>query len=239
MRLDKNRNVPLKAGRAILVTGTDTGAGKTYVACLLGRAVRESGLFVRPVKPVESGCRPGPDGTPFPEDASALREAVAPDLPLSAVCLYPLFAPLSPHLAAREEEVAIDPGRILGAIAEAREQCDLVLVEGVGGVAVELREGYRIADLAKHAALPVLVVAENRLGVLNHLTLTLHFLRSGGLSVFGVVLNDRTPDPFPARERNEEEVRRIAEGRYLGRVPHGSRSLPEGVLAGVLGLLAT
>lgn len=226
-------------GRAILVTGTDTGAGKTYVACLLGKAVRGAGFSVRPFKPVESGCRRGADGTAFPEDASGLREAFAPDLPLSAICLYPLRAPLSPHQAAREEAVAIDTGRIEGAIAEARVTFDLVLVEGVGGIAVELREGYRIADLAKRMALPVLVVAENRLGVLNHLTLTVHFLRSEGLSVFGVILNDRTPDPFPARDRNEKEVRRIAEARYLGRVPHGARSLPEGILAGVLGLLSS
>lgn len=232
-------SVPLKVGRAILVTGTDTGAGKTYVACLLGKALRGAGLSVRPFKPVESGCPRGADGAPFPGDASRLREAVAPDLPLSAVCLYPLRAPLSPHQAAREEAVAIENGRILGAIAEARDAFDLVLVEGVGGVAVELREGYRVADLAKCAALSVLVVAENRLGVLNHLTLTLHFLRSGGLSVFGVILNDRTADPFPARERNEEEVRRIAEGHYLGRVPHGARSLPGGILSGVLGRLSS
>jgi dethiobiotin synthetase len=232
------RNVPLKVGRAILITATDTGAGKTHVACLLGKAMRGKGFSVRPFKPVESGCNPGADGAPFPGDASSLREAVAPDLPLSAVCLYPLSAPLSPHLAAREEGVVIDTDRVLAAIAGALEEFDLVLVEGVGGITVEIREGYRIADLAKSARLPVLVVAENRLGVLNHLKLTMHFLRSEGLPLFGVVLNDRTPGPFPARESNEGEVRRIAGDRYLGRVPHGSPSLPEGILSGFLGLLS-
>lgn len=224
-------------GRAILITATDTGAGKTYVTGLLGKAMRGRGLSVRPLKPVESGCAPGVDGAPFPGDASFLRQAVAPDLPLSAVCLYPLAAPLSPHLAAREEGVAVDTGRVLAAIAEAREESDLVLVEGVGGIAVEIREGYRIADLARQARLPVLVVAENRLGVLNHLGLTMYFLRSEGIPLFGVVLNDRTADPFPARERNEEEVRRIAGGRFLGRLPHGARSLPEEIASRVLGFL--
>jgi len=232
------RKGPLKLGRAFLVTATDTGAGKTYFSCLLGKAMRGKGFSVRPFKPVESGCNPGADGTPFPGDASSLRDAVAPDLPLSAVCLYPLSAPLSPHLAAREEGVVIDIGRVLAAIAGASGEFDLVLVEGVGGITVEIREGYRIADLAKHARLPVLVVAENRLGVLNHLMLTVHFLRSEGLPLFGVVLNDRTPGPFPARDRNGEEVRRIAGNRYLGRVPHGARSLPEEVLNRFLGLLS-
>ena len=226
---------PLKAGRAILITGTDTGAGKTYVSCLLGRAMREKGFSVRPLKPVESGCKPGADGAPFPEDASFLRDSFGPELPLSAVCLYPLAAPVSPHLAAEAEGVAIDVGRIRSAIAAAAEASDLVLVEGAGGITVDICAGYSFADLAKDALLPVLVVAQNRLGVLNHLCLTMHFLRSGAIPVAGIVLNDATPEPFPARDGNEGEVRRIAGDRYLGRVPHGARFLPEGILAGLLG----
>lgn len=224
-------------GRAILVTGTDTGAGKTFVSCLLGKAMQRRGFSVRPLKPVESGCEIPADGVPFPGDASFLREAIAPDLPLSAVCLYPLAPPLSPHLAARAEGVVIDAGRIRSAIERAAEASDFVLVEGAGGIAVEIREGYSFADLARDSRLPVLVVAENRLGVLNHLTLTVQFLRSGGLSLFGVVLNDRSPDPSPAREKNEAEVRRIAGDRYLGRVPHGARTLPEGILSGLVARL--
>ena len=220
-------------GRAILVTATDTGAGKTFVSCLLGEAMRRKGFSVRPLKPVESGCETGADGAPFPGDALSLRDAIAPDLPLSAVCLYSLAAPLSPHLAARAEGVVIEPGRIRSAIEEAAEASDLVLVEGAGGITVEIRDGYSFADLARDLRLPVLVVAENRLGVLNHLRLTVHFLRSGGLPLFGVVLNDRTRGLSPARERNEAEVRRIAGDRYLGRVPHGARVLPETILSGL------
>src|SRR4030067_399233 len=92
---------------------------------------------------------------------------------------------------------------------------------GGGGSAGELREGYTIAELAKDARLPVLVVAENRLGVLNHLRLTVHYLRSEGLSLVGVVVNDRTAEAFPAREPNEGEGRRGAGGRCLGRGPPG------------------
>ena len=222
--------------KGILVTGTDTGAGKTYVSCLLGKAMRGEGFAVRPFKPVESGCEPGTDGAPFPADARFLRDAIAPDLPLPEVCLYALSAPLSPHLAARAEGIAIDTGRILAAVAKAAESSDFVLVEGVGGIAVEIREGYTIAELAKDARLPVLVVAENRLGVLNHLRLTVHYLRSEGLSLIGVVVNDRTAEAFPGREPNEGEVRRIAGDRYLGRVPHGARFLPQGILSGLLGI---
>jgi dethiobiotin synthetase len=219
------------AGRSVLVTATDTGAGKTYVACLLGRRLRAGGLRVRPVKPVESGCPPGQDGRPFPADAAALRDAMAPDLPLAAVCLYPLAAPLSPHLAARREGVAVDPARVRGLVTRAAEDSDVVIVEGAGGIAVEIREGYAFADLARDLSLPVLVVAENRLGVLNHLRLTLAFLRSEGLFLLGVVLNDRSPEDFPAREPNEAEVRRLAGDGYLGRISRGAGGVPEALFS--------
>jgi dethiobiotin synthetase len=213
--------------KAFLITGTDTGVGKTRVACMLGKALVAEGVAVFPLKPVESGCLPGPDGEPFPADAAALRDAVDPRLSLPAVCLYPLPSPLSPHLAARLEGVPIDAGRIRKAVRDAAEASEIVLVEGAGGIAVEMCEGYTFADLARDLSLPVLVVAENRLGVQNHLRLTVRYLRSEGLTLDGVVLNDRTGDPFPARETNEAEVRRIAGDRYLGRIPFGAASLPE------------
>jgi len=214
-------------GTAILITGTDTGAGKTYVACLLGRRLVRHGISVRPLKPVESGCLPGKKGMPHPADAAALRDAFAPGLPLSEVCLYPLSAPLSPHLAARLERNIPDPSRIRGAIAAAAAAAEVVLVEGAGGILVEVAEGYSFADLARELAMPVLVVAEDRLGVLNHLGLTWRFLADAGLSRAGVILNERSPEDFPAREFNESEVRRIAGDRYLGKIPHGAAELPE------------
>lgn len=214
-------------GKAILITGTDTGAGKTYAACLLGRRLARHGISVRPLKPVESGCLPGSDGRPHPSDAEALRDAVAPGLPLSEVCLYPLSAPLSPHVAARLDGKTLDPDRIREAVTAAADAAEIVLVEGAGGILVEMAEGYSFADLARDLAMPVLVVAEDRLGVLNHLGLTWRFLGGAGLSRAGVILNERSRDAFPAREFQEAEVRRIAGDRYLGKIPHGAAELPE------------
>lgn len=225
--------------KAFLLTGTDTGAGKTRVACLIGRRLAAEGVAVSLLKPVESGCLPGPDGRPFPADAAALRDAVAPGIPLSAVCPFPFSAPLSPHLAARLEGVTIDLGRLRKTVLDAAGASDVLLVEGAGGIAVEICEGYAFADLARELSLPVLVVAENRLGVLNHLRLTIRYLRSEGLILAGVFLNDRTGDPFPAREANVAEVRRIAGERYLGRIPFGAESLPEETFARLRGVCLT
>jgi dethiobiotin synthetase len=215
----------------LLVTGTDTGVGKTWFACLLGRRLAAAGIVVHPLKPVESGCASGADGKPYPADAAALRDAMAPRLPLESVCRYPLRAPLSPHLAARMEGVEIDPAPIRGMVEAAVEASDIVLVEGAGGVAVEIRDGCTFADLARDLSLPVLLVAGNRLGVLNHARLTIRYLLDGGNSLFGVVLNDLSPDHSPSRETNEEEIRRIAGDRYLGRVPFGAAVLPEAIFA--------
>lgn len=218
-------------GKGILISGTDTGVGKTYVTRLLGKRLREAGIDVRPLKPVESGCLPGPDGRPHPADADALRNAVAPGLPISAVCLYALAAPLSPHLAAEAAGVPVDPERVRRSVTDAANASDLVLVEGAGGIAVEIREGYSFADLARDLFLPVLVVAGNRLGVLNHVQLTIRYLESEGIRLFGVVLSDLSPDSFPAREPNESGVRRIAGNRWLGRVPFGATRLPDDILS--------
>ena len=219
-------------GRGILITATDTGAGKTYVACLLGKRLRQDGLAVLPLKPVESGCIPGKGGDPFPADAAALRDAFAPDLPLSTVCLYSLSGALSPHLASRLEGVFIDLQRIRQKITEAVRSFAFLLIEGAGGITVEIRDGYSFADLARDFSMPVLIVAGNRLGVLNHLQLTLRYLESQGIPLFGVILNDGTREFFPAREHNEAEIRRIVCERYLGRIPHGAAFLPEEIFSG-------
>ena len=214
----------------ILVTGTDTGVGKTYVSCLLGRGLAAAGMTVFPLKPVESGCGTGPEGNPFPADAAALRDAMAPRLPLESVCRYPLSAPLSPHLAARREGVRIDPELIREMVDAAAVASEVVLVEGAGGIAVEIREGYTFADLARELSLSALLIAGNRLGALNHARLTIRYILDAGIPLVGVVLNDLSAGTSSLMETNEDEVRRIAGNRYLGRVPFGATVLPEGMI---------
>jgi dethiobiotin synthetase len=189
--------------------------------------LRQEGVVVRPFKPVESGCEEGPDGTPFPADAAALRAAFAPETAIGDICLYPLRAVLSPHLAARKEGAAVDIMKIRQSAEASAKTSDLLLLEGAGGITVELEDGYSFAELARDLSYPVLIVAPNRLGVLNHLKLTLRFLQTERLLLFGVILNDCTPESFPARDINEAETRAIAGDAYLGRIPFGAASLPD------------
>ncbi len=215
--------------RGIFVSGTDTEVGKTYVTCLLGRRLREEGTIIRPFKPVESGCAADANGRLVPADATALRDATAPGLAVEDVCLYRLSAPLSPHLAARIDGVEIDTEQIRRAIREGEQGADLVIVEGAGGITVEITEGYSFATLAKDLGYPALLVAENRLGILNQVALNMYYLAHEGVELLGVILNDRTADQSPAMQTNAAELERVYGAAYLGRVGHTATSIPDDV----------
>ena len=141
----------------LLVTGTDTGIGKTFVACALAHALRAGGRRVTVMKPVETGV------TDAPDDARRLREAAADPAPLDEICPYRLRAPLAPAVAARLENVTIDLTRLEALIRRRLEDADVLLVEGAGGLLVPIADSVTWADLAARLRLPLLVVAANRL----------------------------------------------------------------------------
>src|SRR5207249_11350866 len=117
---------------ALFITGTDTGVGKTFVACALATAFRQRGRRVAVMKPVETGV----EGKP--QDARALRAAAADPAPLGDICPYRLRAPLAPAVAARLEGVTIEVARLVALVARRRQDADVLLVEGAGGLLVPL-----------------------------------------------------------------------------------------------------
>ena len=162
---------------ALLVTGTDTGIGKTFVACALAHALRAHGRTVAVMKPVETGV------VSAPEDALRLREAAADPAPLEDICPYRLRAPLAPAVAARAEGVTIDLARLETLIRRRQAAADVLLVEGAGGLLVPIRDGITYADLAARLGLPLLVVAANRLGTINHCALTARVAAAAALGL--------------------------------------------------------
>lgn len=187
----------MRLGEALFVTGTDTGVGKTVVTAALAAALARAGVAVRALKPVASGV---PEGEPG-EDASLLALA-AGHAPKSFVRLV---APLSPHRAALLEETEVDPDALLAWLRA--ERGEVTLAEGAGGFEVPVTPRYRMSDLAEALGWPVLVVASDRLGVLNHVLLTVEAVRRRGLPVAGVVLVAREPDP--ASVWNAEDLRAL------------------------------
>ncbi len=199
---------------ALLVTGTDTGIGKTFVACALAHALRARGRTVAVMKPVETGV------VSEPEDALRLRAAAADPAPLDDICPYRLRAPLAPAVAARAEGVTIDLARLETLIRRRQAAADVLLVEGAGGLLVPIRDGITYADLAARLGLPLLVVAANRLGTINHCALTARVAAAAGLTVLGFVLSQPTLDHDPSIASNAATIERLAGLTCLGEIPH-------------------
>ncbi len=183
--------------KGLFITGTDTGVGKTHISCLLARQLLSAGYTPVPRKPVESGCSRNADGQLLAADAQALMQASQYPQPQHMVCPYPLQAAISPAEAARLQGERISLTQLQQACAltddEAHNERSRLLVEGAGGFYSPLCADGLNADLAQQLKLPVLLVAEDKLGCINHILLSLQAIESRGLEVFAVVLNQINP----------------------------------------------
>lgn len=207
-------------GKGIFITGTDTGVGKTLVAGGLAALLRESGLNVGVMKPVESGCL-RKNGILIPKDALSLREMAGcqeDELPL--INPYALEHPLAPALAAEMEGIEIRLEVIREAYFTLTSRHDLILVEGAGGLLVPLTSHSFMADLPRElGGLPLLVVARAALGTINHTLLTLHYARKEKLKVMGIVLNHTSPEYGLAESLNPGALRRWEKTPFMGLLP--------------------
>jgi dethiobiotin synthetase len=214
-------------GRILLITGTDTGVGKTYVAQGVVRALRALDLAVAVRKPVETGCVLR-GGEPFASDAEALREAAASEETIAAVCPFRLLEPLAPAIAAARAGVTIDVSRLVEACVERAARVDWLVVEGAGGLLVPLAGRYSYADLARDLAAEVLLVVGARLGAINHALLSLEAARSRDLQVLGYVVNHFTANRDLATDTLLSTLRGLTDTACLGEVGFAAR--PEAVL---------
>ncbi|MCW5891264.1 MAG: dethiobiotin synthase [bacterium] len=199
---------------ALFVTGTDTGVGKTFVTCGLALALRAAGRRVAVMKPVETGV------TDEPEDAVRLRAAAADPAPLDVVCPWRFRAPLAPNEAARAEGAAVDVDALVERVGARRRTADVLLVEGAGGLLVPIRDRLTWLDVLGRTGLELLIVAANRLGVVNHAALTARVARDGGVRVRGFVLSHPTPPGDPSCTRNASTIAELTGLPCLAVVPH-------------------
>jgi len=217
-----------------LISGTDTGVGKTTVACGLAAAFKVRGLRVGVMKPAETGCD-SRDGELVALDAMALRSAAESSAPLELICPYRYAAPLAPAAAADLEHRAAPDLRHVGrAYERLAAGADVMLVEGAGGIAVPItwRENY--ADLALRLGLEVVLVVGNRLGCLNATILSVHYAKARNLNLRGYVLNDIEPAATAAAKTNAESLKRLIDVPYLGRIGH-QQPVDAATLASLLG----
>jgi len=183
---------------SVFVTGTDTAVGKTQFTVWLLECLRGRGLQCAGYKPICCGDR---------DDALRLRAASGPGLTIDEVNPVWLRTPAAPLTAARVEGRKIDLLALREGFARLSPRFDFVAVEGVGGWMVPITTRYFSNDLALDLRLPVIVVAENRLGCLNHILLTVRAIETAGLKCAGVVLNDLAKESDLAMSTNAEILR--------------------------------
>jgi dethiobiotin synthetase len=171
----------------VLITGTDNGVGKTWVGCALARALRDAGKSVVAIKPVETGRSGQPSAW---EDGVRLAKATGQEQPTQAIIRLPL--PGAPVLGGEGVESAIDFDALLLKIERYIDRADVGLIEGIGGLLTPVTWEWNVTDLARDLGACALVVAEDRLGTINHTLLTLSALELAGIPCAGVVLT--TPE---------------------------------------------
>lgn len=197
----------------LLVTGTDTGVGKTVIAAALVLARRAAGVRAIGFKPAESGV--GGDGPPD----SAILAAAAGSVEALAEPLVQLTEPLAPAIAAERAGVALDTAAIETRVRSLRAAGWSVIVEGAGGILVPLAWGYTALDLAAQLGLEAVVVGRAGLGTLNHVQLTVDALRRRDVRVRAVVLNGRGARPDLAESTNPSALRRLLPGVRIFEMP--------------------
>lgn len=177
--------------KGIFVTGTDTGVGKTYITGLLGRYLLEKGYRVITQKWIESGT------SKFSQDVklhlklmNKRKSDIVEYLPY--VSCYTFRFASSPHLAASLKRRRIRTDKIKNSFRFLSKNFDFVIVEGTGGALVPFNEKILVIDIARKLGLPALVVANNKLGAINHTLLTVEAIRMRNMKITGIVFNNRS-----------------------------------------------
>ncbi|MGI9557629.1 MAG: dethiobiotin synthase, partial [Solirubrobacterales bacterium] len=196
--------------RGIFVTGTGTEVGKSIVAAAICAALAADGVRVAAFKPAVSGLEEQPGE--WPPDHVLLAESAGSGQSPERVAPYLFGPPLSPHLAAELEGIAIEPERLRDEAALAAADADVLVVEGVGGLLVPLTPAYLVRDLAVDLGLPVVVVAAPGLGTINHTLLTIESSRAAGLTVAGAVLTPWPDAPGALERSNRETISHLGKG---------------------------
>jgi len=205
----------------LFVTGTDTGVGKTEIACGLLRAYAKQGMRVVGMKPVAAGVVRR-EGLARNGDVEALQFASTARVARRLSNPYSFKAPIAPHIAARDANVAIRLQDIMRSYRELDARADVVIVEGVGGFKVPLGPQFDTADLAARLRLPLVLVVGMRLGCLSHALLTVEAIAARDLELVGWVAN--RIDPRMRRYRdNVEALRERVPAPLLGTVPFCAR----------------
>jgi dethiobiotin synthetase len=204
--------------QTIFITGTDTGIGKTVLTALLTRFLRERGVNAVALKPICSGGR---------ADARALRAAMGNALSLDEINPWHFRAPVAPLLAAHRERKHVRLAEVLAHLRAMQRRFDVLLVEGAGGLLSPLGENFNSRDLIAALSASSMIVAPNRLGVVNHILLTLEALPHSAAARARVVLMS-PPKPDAASATNAKLLAEYFDAKRIFTLPWLGKNVPAG-----------
>ncbi len=206
------------AKKTYFITGTDTDAGKTLIACALLAKAQQEGLITAAMKPISAGCELTDDGLRN-DDALQLQSAMSLDLPYEVVNPVAFAPPVAPHIAAMQAGKSLSVHRLSGFCRGFNMQrFDFGVIEGAGGWRVPLNPRETMADLAKELQLPAILVVGMKLGCINHALLTAEAIERDGVKLAGWVANRIDPD-MSAFDENLMTLKKLIRAPLLGEVP--------------------
>lgn len=182
---------------SLFITGTDTGVGKTIVTWLFAKYLKHKGCNVITQKWIKTGSRQPP----------------------SIQTPYVFKTPCSPHLAARIEKRKISADKIKINFKFLSQRFDFVIIEGIGGALVPFNKKNFVIDIVKDLGLPVLVVAGNKLGAINHTLLTIEALRLRKINILGIVFNNLQRETNAIIEDNPRIIKTLTKETTFGVLP--------------------
>lgn len=195
--------------KILFVTGTDTGVGKTVLTSLLLAFLRGQGCEALAIKPYCSGSR---------GDARLLHSLEKECLTIDEVNPFYFDKPMAPG-AVRNGRPPVPLSAALEHIETAADRCDLLLVEGVGGLLAPLGKDYDVRDLIQALDCKTIVVSANRLGTINHTLLTVEALRAAGIDEMAIALMEvRRPDI--SSDNNAEILQELLAATPLFSLPY-------------------
>lgn len=204
--------------QTIFITGTDTDAGKTYVAVALLQGLKALGYRTVAQKPVAAGV----NNAGFNTDALQLQQYATEPLSYELVNPYCLTDAVAPHLAAAKTGLVIDAKILSKALSQLQNtDADIALVEGAGGWLLPLDESSTMAAWVTEQQLPVLLVVAMKLGCLNHALLTINEIERSGLKLLGWVANCIDPD-MAYQQENIRYLQQKLTAPCLGVLPYQS-----------------
>lgn len=195
----------------LFVTGTDTGVGKTFVSCLIAEAIRGEKIRVGVIKPVETGCEEK-NGILIPSDGFALKNASGSHDSIETVVPFRFRTPLAPFMSSLIEKKGISISKIKKTCLKIFKEHELTIIEGAGGLLVPINKNYTYLNLIKDLKADTIIVAGNKLGVINHLMLTIFCLKKNRIRPLLVILNNLSPKKDIAEKTNFTALQKLPVG---------------------------